>query len=362
MPTRVRAAAPRRRAPNRSSAEPRRLVCAGSPVPPVPATALYGGSPTASGPVLPLGTPPRLAGGAPGQTPPTTNGGWPSKDATPRSSTAVPAAGSSSAPDEMAGQLQNLGGVLRGDGDTAWLLNQLFQHDGLQDKHPEVLQQKIEEKQQKLDELATATSTMKVKIEKSAERDKRLMGRLVGTINRFSHVHVASAMDAWRQAVGERKRQRNVVGNIVAKLRNQTLSSALNGWLESIDENKRRRAVLHRCIVRMGQRILATALQSWFASWKEAKNQRLIVQRCLAKMLQGTMAAAWSGWREMVETKKRHAQVVRLAAPLLLLLLLRPAVFTALTECDSRCRRWRGACVGCSPRRSRRHSAAGLRS
>ena len=314
----------RRAAPPRAQslrAEPRRLVCAGSPVPPVPAT-LYGGSPTASGPVLPLGTPPRLAGGAPGQTPPPANGGWPSKDATPRSSTAVPAAGSSSAPDEMAGQLQNLGGVLRGDGDTAWLLNQLFQHDGLQDKHPEVLQQKIEEKQQKLDELATATSTMKVKIEKSAERDKRLMGRLVGTINRFSHAHVASAMDAWRQAVGERKRQRNVVGNIVAKLRNQTLSTALNGWLESIAEDKRRRAVLHRCIVRMGQRILATALQAWIAAWKEAKNQRLIVQRCLAKMLQGTMAAAWSGWREMVETKKRHAQVVRLAAPLLLLLRL----------------------------------------
>ena len=73
----------------------------------------------------------------------------------------------SSPPDdgaEVAKEVGALESVLNGRGGTEWLLDQLFQHDNLHDRHPERMQQKIDAEHARVLALENAVGDMRSRV------------------------------------------------------------------------------------------------------------------------------------------------------------------------------------------------------
>jgi hypothetical protein len=94
------------------------------------------------------------------------------------------------------------------------------------------------------------------------------------------------------------KRQRDVMGRIVARMLQRRLSFAMDLWQQHVSaarewraEDERRQSVVSRFVRRMLKQAQAVALERWIANVSELARQRSIMDRILRRMLDAKMTA-----------------------------------------------------------------------
>ena len=87
---------------------------------------------------------------------------------------------------------------------------------------------------------------------------------------------VVRCLEAWRELTAQEVRKRDLMGRIVARMLQRSLSFAMDLWQQHVSSARRAQIV---------------ALERWIASVSELARQRSIMDRILRRMLDAKMTA-----------------------------------------------------------------------
>jgi hypothetical protein len=117
---------------------------------------------------------------------------------------------------------------------------------------------------------------------------------------------VVRCLEAWRELTAQEVRKRDLMGRIVARMLQRSLSLAMDLWQQNVSaarqgraEEERKQSVVSRIIRRMLNQAQAAALERWSTNVSELARQRNIMDRILRRMLDAKMAAGQTAVGEL---------------------------------------------------------------
>ena len=150
------------------------------------------------------------------------------------------------------------------------------------------------------------------------KHNRQVVAQVLG---RIRNREIATAFAAWHNAVIEAVAARNaeeeaerrrweIAAQALAKMLNRAVAVAFEGWKQSVEEVKRNRDIVARVLGKMRMREAAQAYYAWCEVVEERKRNREIVAKIVGKMRMREAAQAYYAWCEMVEEVKHNRQVV----------------------------------------------------
>jgi hypothetical protein len=118
---------------------------------------------------------------------------------------------------------------------------------------------------------------------------------------RWKLQEVLRCLEAWRELTAEEVRKRDLMGRIVARMQNRSLSFAMELWQQIVSaarqeqaEEERRQIIVSRVVRRMLNQAQAGAFERWSTNVSELAHQRDIMGGILRRMLNAKMSAGQS--------------------------------------------------------------------
>jgi hypothetical protein len=104
-------------------------------------------------------------------------------------------------------------------------------------------------------------------------------------------------LEAWRELTAEEVRKRDLMGRIVARMQNRSLSFAMELWQQSVSaaqqwekEEERRQNRFRSVVQRLMFQAQAASLLRWSENVRELVRYRCIIDRILWRMLKAKMS------------------------------------------------------------------------
>ena len=150
------------------------------------------------------------------------------------------------------------------------------------------------------------------------KHNRQVVAQVLG---RIRNREIATAFAAWHNAVIEAVAARNaeeeaerrrweIAAQALAKMLNRAVAVAFEGWKQSVEEVKRNRDIVARVLGKMRMREAAQAYYAWCEVVEERKRNREIVAKIVGKMRMREAAQAYYAWCEMVEERKHNRDIV----------------------------------------------------
>jgi hypothetical protein len=130
---------------------------------------------------------------------------------------------------------------------------------------------------------------------------KAMMAKSTRAVLRWKLQAAVRCLEAWRELTAEEVRKRDLMGRIVARMQNRSLSFAMELWQQIVSaarqeqaEEERRQNIVSRVVRRMLNQAQAGAFERWSTNVSELARQRDIMDRILRRMLNAKMSAGQS--------------------------------------------------------------------
>jgi len=127
---------------------------------------------------------------------------------------------------------------------------------------------------------------------------KAMVAKSTKVVLRWKLQAVVRCLEAWRELTAEEVRKRDLMGRIVGRMRQRSLTFAMDLLQQNVSaarqeraEEERRQNIVSRVVRRMLNQAQAGALERWSTSVSELARQRDIMDRMLRRMLNAKMAA-----------------------------------------------------------------------
>ena len=136
--------------------------------------------------------------------------------------------------------------------------------------------------------------------------NKAMVVRSTRVVLRWKLQVVVSCLGAWRELTAEEVRQRDLMGRIVSRMLQRSLSFAMDLWYRNMSavrqgraEEERRQSVVSRVVKRMLNQSQAAAFERWSTKAGDLARQHGIMDRILRQMLEAKMAAGQTAAGEL---------------------------------------------------------------
>ena len=126
--------------------------------------------------------------------------------------------------------------------------------------------------------------------------------------NRFA----SKGMNAWIAFYKEKKRIRNTMNKVVARIKNMALAAALGGWMAMVAQKKATRNKLRKVVQRIRNMALSCCLLGWQATAHRAKHVRTIGNKAMLRIKNMAIAKGFSAmWALRCKMKRIRAMMLR---------------------------------------------------
>ena len=123
---------------------------------------------------------------------------------------------------------------------------------------------------------------------------------------RMIKMGLAVAMSAWRENAVQRRRERAVMGKVVARMTQSLVAAALSRWATNTVELRQQYLVISKVLTRMRERLVAVALNTWLCNMEEWRRNRAIIRNVLQRMTERTITSAMSTWCDNTRSRRCH--------------------------------------------------------
>jgi hypothetical protein len=109
---------------------------------------------------------------------------------------------------------------------------------------------------------------------------------MIKTLSRLQKRSLMSCLEWWKDATCESKRQRSVIGKMVARICNVTIFLALETWKQTVREAARKKRIMIKTLSRLQKRSLMSCFEWWkvvaFEKWANEANNSIENQNLAA--------------------------------------------------------------------------------